>query len=199
MALIAVGGFPGTGKSTICARLSREFNLPCLSSDTIGRAITESTGILDSGIDAFRVAYDVLFRLCEEFIQSSASMILDLTLGWDFHWRRLDDILDRHPRALFLPVILRCSHEQCMERVRERHNAMPDVYAEPEYYTGEQKVRDIWNYLEAIDRPEVRFVDAAGDEDQVYEQVKQYVMDRMQKRSGMRREVSTGRKRLLGT
>ena len=179
MVLIAIGGFPGAGKTTICRRLSNEFNLPCLSSDTIGRAITESKGIRDSGADAFRIAYDVLFRLCEEFVQSSATVILDLTLGWDFHWRRLDDILNRHPRTLFLPVILRCSYEQCMERVRERHNAMPDVYAAPVYFQDEPKVRDIWDYLEAIDRPEIRFVDARGDEDQVYRAVKQCVIDRM--------------------
>ena len=184
MALIAIGGFPGAGKTTICRRLSDEFNLPCLSSDTIGRAITESKGLPDSGADAFRVAYDVLFRLCEEFVQSSAPVILDLTLGWAFHWRRLDEILCRHPRTLFLPVILRCPHEQCIERIRTRHRAMPDAYEEPEYYTGEQKVREIWNYLEAIERPEVRFVDAGGEEDQVYEKVKQYVTVRMKKPVG---------------
>jgi thymidylate kinase len=184
MALIAIGGFPGTGKTTICRRLSSDLNLPCLSSDTIGRAITESTGIGDSGIDAFRVAYDVLFRLCEEFVQSSASMILDLTLGWDFHWRRLDEILGRHPRTLFLPVILRCPHEQCIERIRTRYMAMPDVYEEPEYYTGEQRVLEIWDFLQALKRPEIRFVDADREEDQVYHEVKQYVIDRMQRSGG---------------
>ena len=61
---------------------------------------------------------------------------------------------------------------------------MPHAHEEPEYYTGEQRVRDIWNYLEAIDRPEVRFVDAGGDEDQVYHEVKQYVTDRMKRFSG---------------
>ncbi len=90
MALIAIGGFPGAGKTTICGRLSLEFNLPCLSSDIIGRAIERSPGIKASRIDACRVAYDVLFCLCEEFIQSSASVILDLTLGWDFQWRKVD-------------------------------------------------------------------------------------------------------------
>lgn len=186
MALIAIGGFPGAGKTTICARLSRELNLPCLSSDTIGRAITESKGIEDGGVDAFRVAYDVLFRLCAEFVQSSATVILDLTLGWDFHWRRLDEILGRHPRTLFLPVILRCPHEQCIERIRTRYEAMPHAYEGPEYYTGERKVRDIWDFLQALDRAEVRFVEADREEDQVYHEVKQYVTDRIQKRSGMR-------------
>ena len=120
MALIAIGGFPGAGKTTICQRLCNEFNLPCLSSDAIGRTIDGSQGIGEGRIDAYRVAYDVLFRLCEEFIRSSASVILDLTLGWDFQWRKLDGILERHPRTLFLPVVLRCPHELCMERLEAR-------------------------------------------------------------------------------
>ena len=184
MALVAIGGFPGAGKTTISARLSRELNLPCLNSDTIGRAITESKGFRDSGADAFRVAYDVLFLLCEEFIRTGVSTVLDLTLGWDFQWRRLDEIVGRHPCTLFLPVILRCPHEQCIDRLGRRHREMPDVYAEPGYYTGEQKVRDIWDFLQALDRPEVCFVDAGGDVDHVYHEVKQHVTERMKKQSG---------------
>ena len=165
MALIAIGGFPGAGKTTICRRLSSELNLPCLSSDTIGRTIEDSSGIKSGRIDAYRVAYDVLFRLCEDFIRASATVILDLTLGWDFQWRKLDGILERHPRTLFLPVVLQCPHE---------------FYAAPSYFRNERKVRDIWRYLQALDRPEVRFVDAGGGENQVYAQVKQYVTGRIQ-------------------
>ena len=175
MALIAIGGFPGAGKTTICRRLSSEFNLPCLSSDTIGRTIEDSSGIKSGRIDAYRVAYDVLFRLCEEFIRTSASVILDLTLGWDFQWRKLDGILERHPQTQFLPVVLQCSHELCLERLEARHRAMPETYAAPAYYRNGQKVRDIWRYLQELNRPEVRYVDASGDEGQVYRQVKQYV------------------------
>lgn len=181
MALIAIGGFPGAGKTTICRRLSSQLNLPCLSSDTIGRTIEDSSGIKSGGIDAYRVAYDVLFRLCEEFIRASATVILDLTLGWDFQWRKLDGILERHPRTLFLPVVLLCPHELCLERLEARHLAMPEVYAAPSYFRNERKVRDIWRYLQELDRPEVRFVDVGGDEDQVYGQVKQYVTDRIRK------------------
>ncbi len=181
MALIAISGFPGAGKTTICGRLSLEFNLPCLSSDTIGRAIEKSAGIKAGRIDAYRVAYDVLFRLCEEFIESRVSVVLDISLGWEFHWRQLDGILERHPQTIFLPVILHCSHAQCIQRLEARHRAMPGVYAAPEYYRDDQKVREIWKYLQDLNRPEARFVDASGDEDHVVEKVKQYVIGRMPK------------------
>ena len=179
MALIAIGGFPGAGKTTICRRLSSELNLPCLSSDTIGRTIEDSSGIKSGRIDAYRVAYDVLFRLCEEFIRTSASVILDLTLGWDFQWRKLDGILERYPQTQFLPVVLQCSHELCLERLEARHRAMPETYAAPAYYRNEQKVRDIWKYLQDLDRPKLQYVDASGSEDQTYQKVKQYVTYRI--------------------
>lgn len=175
MALIAIGGFPGAGKTTICRRFCNEFNLPCLSSDTIGRTIEGSQGIREGQIEAYRVAYDVLFRLCDEFVRSSASVVLDLTLGWDFQWRKLDRILERYPQTRFLPVVLQCPRELCMKRLEARHRAMPEVHAAPSYFRNEQKVRDIWNYLQGLNRPDARFVDASGDADQVYEQVKQYV------------------------
>lgn len=180
MALIAIGGFPGAGKTTICQRLCSEFNLPCLSSDSIGRTIEGSQGVGEGRIDAYRVAYDVLFRLCEDFIRASATVILDLTLGWDFQWRKLDGILERHPQTLFLPVVLQCPHELCMERLEARHRTMPEVYAPPSYFRNEPKVRSIWNTLQGLNRPDVHFVDASGDEDQVYTQVKQYAKNRIE-------------------
>ena len=181
MALIAIGGFPGAGKTTICRRLSRAFNLPCLSSDTIGRTIDGSRGIKDGEVDTYRIAYDVLFRLCEEFVESGASVVMDMSLGWEFHWRQLDAILERHPQTLFLPVILRCSHAKCMERLEARHRAMPGMYAPPAYFRDERKVREIREYLQDLSRPEVRYVDASGDVEHVYEKVKQYVIGRMPK------------------
>lgn len=183
MALIAIGGFPGAGKTAICRRLCSELNLPCLSSDTIGRTIEGSQGIREGQIEAYRVGYDVLFRLCDEFISSSASVVLDLTLGWSFQWRKLDGILERHPQTLFLPIVLRCPYELCMERLEARHRAMPDRYAAPEYFMNEPKVRDIWKTLQGLNRPEVHFVEASGDEDQVYTQVKQVVVNRLKPRT----------------
>jgi len=82
--LIAIGGFAGTGKTTVSRRLSRELPIPRLGSDTIGRTVKGSAGIKGGQVDAYWIAHDLLFRLCEEFIQSGVSMILDLTLGWQF-------------------------------------------------------------------------------------------------------------------
>jgi 2-phosphoglycerate kinase len=56
--LILIGGFVGTGKSTISRQLAAELHIPRLGSDTIGWAIKTSDGIKNG--DAYWVAYDVL-------------------------------------------------------------------------------------------------------------------------------------------
>jgi predicted kinase len=175
-ALIVVGGFAGTGKSTISRRLSGEFHIPRLGSDTLGRTLKDSLGSQRDEIDAYRLAYDLLFRLGEEFIQSGVSVILDLTMGWEFQWHHVDSIVRRYPWTLFLPIILCCPYETCIARIRQRHEANPDYYDPPELYQTEPKILGIWGYLDRLDRPDVHFVDAAGPHDEVYEAVKRYVL-----------------------
>ena len=112
--LIVIGGFPGSGKTTISSKLSYELGVPRLSSDAIGHTIKDSVDVIESRVDAFRVAYDILFALCGQFVVNRASVVLDLTLGWEFHWKELDKIVNQNPQVLFLPIILHCSYEQCM-------------------------------------------------------------------------------------
>jgi len=80
---------------------------------------------------------------------------------------------------VFLPIVLRCPHEQCMARIQARHQAKPEYYDAPEVYTSEQTILDIWSFLQKLDRREVHFVDAAGAQAAVYETVRQYVLQQM--------------------
>jgi len=172
-ALILIGGFAGTGKSTISRRLSAELHIPRLGSDTIGRAIKASEGIKNG--DAYWVAYDVLFNLCEEFVQSGVPVLLDMTMGWAFQWLHVDAILQCHPQARCLPVILRCPLATCIERVRLRYVINPERYGPPEIYTTEPKNRAIWDFLSRLDRPDVQFVDADRAVEDVYRDVRDVV------------------------
>lgn len=174
--LVIVGGFAGTGKTAISKRLSTELGIPRLGSDTIGRIIQKGIGTDSTQANAYWIAYEVLFRLCEEFIQANVSTILDLTMGWDFQWQQVESIARQNPQARLLPIILRCSLEKCIERVRQRYVANPETYDPPEVYTAEPKNIGIWNYLAELDRPAVRFVDASRPRDEVYTEVRQYVL-----------------------
>ena len=61
------------------------------------------------GGDAFRAGYDVLFTLCEEFLSSECSVLVDMSMGREFQWHRLDQMCRRQADVVFLPLALRCS------------------------------------------------------------------------------------------
>jgi hypothetical protein len=96
-------------------------------------------------------------------------------MGWEFQWQRVDAIIQQHPQTLFLPVILVCSRDTCMARIRRRYEARPEYYDPPEVYVTEPKNIRIWDYLAQLDRPAVRFVNAEGSFIQVYGKVRECV------------------------
>ena len=55
---------------------------------------------------------------------------------------------------------------------------IPEHWEPATFYEPEQKVLDIWDYLHALDRPEVHYVEAGWDEEQVYSAVAEYIADR---------------------
>ncbi len=177
-ALIVIGGFAGAGKTAISKRLSAELQIPRLGSDTIGRTIKTSMGS-QSQVNAFWIAYEVLFRLCEEFIQARIPTILDLTMGWEFQWQHLDGITRRHPQVLFLPIILRCPYDECIKRIRQRYKANPEYYDSPEIYMTDQKNISIREYLAKLDRPDIYFVDASRHQNEVYEEILAYFSSKL--------------------
>ena len=174
-ALIIIGGFAGTGKTAVSRRLSAELDIPRLGSDTLGRTIKSSVSIKKGEVDAYWIAYEVLFCLCEEFIQTGVSVILDLTMGWEFQWKSVDRIVQRQTGCSFLPMILRCSHEECLERIRQRHEANPEYYDPPEVYMTAPKQLSIRKYLADISRPSIRFIDADRPPNQVYADVREHI------------------------
>lgn len=170
-ALIAIGGFPGTGKSCISRRLANELSLPRLDSDTIGRTIRRSLGDRFSSDDAFRAGYDVLFELSREFLTGNCSVIVDLSLGWPFQWRELDKVWSGASGAILVPIVLRCAKEVCVERIQQRHLGNPELYPPAEDFMRQPQLPEIWDFLSGLNRPDVRFVDATPALDRVHADV----------------------------
>lgn len=166
--LIAVGGLPGSGKSTVAGRLSEHLGIPWLCSDVTGGAVRRALPEQLSSADAFRAGYEVLFTLAGTFLDHGGSVIVDTSLGWAFQWERLDAIHDERPGTRFLPLLLRCPREVCVERIDRRRADSGGTRS-----TAARLLADhphVWDYVENLDRPDLRVVDAAQDVDHVFRQ-----------------------------
>ncbi len=173
--VIVIGGVPGAGKSTAARRLATDLRLPFLSTDTVGQTVQASHGIrARDAVDAYWIAYDVVFRLCEEFVGVGLSVVLELNLGWAFQWAWLDRLGARHQGVRVLPIVLRCSRDICLERIRRRNATDPSAGA-PELYETDPKILAVFGFLEQLDRPEVVAIDASHPADEVYSTVGQAV------------------------
>jgi uncharacterized protein len=168
-ALIAIGGLPGAGKSTVARRLSEHRGIPLLASDLIGSTLRRSLVDQVPSADAYRAGYDLLFELAGEFLDRGGSVIVDTTLGWAFQWERLDAIHRNRPNVRFVPVLLRCPREVCVERIDRRHEASGGRHARAAQLLAERP--QVWNFVENLQRSDLHVVDAAGEADQVFQQV----------------------------
>ncbi|SDS96749.1 AAA family ATPase [Microlunatus soli] len=161
--LIAVGGFPGSGKSSVSGIVATELGYPVLASDLFGNTIKD---VLvqhgsDSGLSslAFRAGYATLFAVAEEIVGHRCSVIIDCSLGWQFQWDALDAI-GRRTGVRPQPVILECSPATCIRRLEQRHRRDPVRYPSATEFFDQPQLRDVRRVLETIERPDVRRIDA---------------------------------------
>lgn len=173
--LVVVGGPPGSGKTVHAQRLSAELGYPCLSSDALGRMISGSDGFPGSTGDAWRAAYDVVFGLCDEFVRHGVSVVLDISLGWQFQWQHLDAIRGRHPETHWLPIVLQCPRAVCLDRIAQRHTSDPASYASAEWFASNANAQSVWDYLESLDRQDAHVLAADRPLEAVYLDIKTLV------------------------
>jgi predicted kinase len=172
--LIVVGGYPGSGKTSVARRLAADLRLPRLSSDAIGETIRASPAIMGANLNATWLAYDIVFDLCAAFIQSGVSPILDLNMGWAFQWQRLDELRAQHRGLRCAIIILRCPREVCHARIRERQRDDPSADI-AERFEIEPRFFELWQFIERLDRPDIKSIDAARPFDTVYDSVRQRI------------------------
>ena len=106
-------------------------------------------------------------------------MILDLSMGWQFQWDRLDSITKTYQPALFAPIILRCPKAVCFDRLARRYADHPNLYDPPEMYSSDPKLLRVWDYLQRLHRADVYFVDATESPEHIHEEAMQYLQDRL--------------------
>lgn len=162
--LVVIGGFPGTGKSTVAGLLADELRAPVLASDLMGNTIKavladHAPARVPSSV-AFRAGYATLFALAEEFASHGSSAIIDITLGWRFQWDALDAIQARHRDVGVLAFILECSRDTSLSRLQQRHLHDPERYPPASGFIRQPQLAGVEQLLGDVYRPNVYRVDA---------------------------------------
>jgi len=121
-----------------------------------------------------RIAYDVVFRWCEELIDAGLSAVLDLNLGWPFQWEWLEGLLARRAGIQIVPIVLRCPRNVCLERIRRRHALEPGTDG-PELYQHDAKIQAVFRFVEELDRSDAVAIDAGRSTDEVFAAARQHV------------------------
>jgi predicted kinase len=184
-ALIIVGGPAGSGKTSIGHRLSIDLSIPRLDSDTFGKTIRRSPSHSGNTRDAYVIGYTLLWRLCEEFLLSGISVIVDTNMGWEESWRSAEVVHNCRPDLVFLPIVLSSPRDVCITRIRQRNAEQPDQYGPPEWFMQGDALQ-ICEFLESFDRADVRVIDAARPLEDVYLDVKQHVVAEFSNYEGKR-------------
>lgn len=164
--LIAIGGFPGSGKSTLAKRLSQELRIPRFGSDFFGRTLLESKELLKDETKAFWLGYEMLFKCAQEQLSRGVSVILDMSFGLDFQWRKLDSIVERSEHVVPIPIIIKVEKSVCENRIQSRYEANPECY-DPSSSFMAKRFDDMWEYLESLDRKDIYIVDGMLEIDEV--------------------------------
>lgn len=162
--LIVLCGFAGAGKSTISRRLAKEFNFPLFSSDDFAEAIQQNTD--HKFHTATPLAYSILWHIVEKHIRLGVSLILDSNMCHARSWEHLDDLRQRFPETIALPILLECPLEVHKSRIAKRGAD------EPEHFNlGGDVFDDIlfkYEFLRDLKRSDLIRLDAHRSLDEVY-------------------------------
>lgn len=177
--IIAIGGFPGSGKSSVASLLAADLRIPLLASDLLGNTIKtvlaeHAPSAVPSAV-AFRAGYASLFGLAEVFVAHRCSVVVDASLGWAFQWEALDLIHARQPDVDLRPFILECSRQTCLRRLQERHLREPHRHPAVEDFMRQPQLDAVGRLIAAVDRPDVRRIDAERPIDDVFAELRDLV------------------------
>ena len=116
--LIVIGGFAGTGKSTLARNLGRVLNVPFYEIDLVARAIEDSRDF--QGTNAKGVAFDLFWVLARAYLENGNSLTFDQNMGRPWQWQQLQEICDAVPHAQMVTFLLDCPYELCVDRFEAR-------------------------------------------------------------------------------
>lgn len=169
--LIVIGGFAGAGKTTISKRLSRQYNYPIFSSDTINDSLRVVLG--KSFKEVSPMAYEIMWFLVRKQLENGVTVIIDAHMAAPHTWESLDNLSSNIHDVTVIPIILQADLEVHQKRVEERGRTDKD-----HLNLGGDSFDDVtfkYDYIEKLNRPDLIRISANGTADQVYKLVDQAI------------------------
>jgi len=121
--LMITVGLPATGKTQVAAEAAKIKNCPVLRSDIIRLDVLKGLDILDEKVagdmDKRLAVYAEMFRLAEEILKKSESVILDATFITQRLREKAAHIADHNHKPLVI-VHVECPQEIALARIARR-------------------------------------------------------------------------------
>src|SRR3989339_495036 len=103
--LIIIGGFAGSGKTTIANKLANKLSIPKLETDFFGMFLRNEGELKNTNIDHFKIAYNLLYDLTRKILDSSGKLILDINMTRPESWNEIKKI-KKERKNLNLHIII---------------------------------------------------------------------------------------------
>ncbi len=166
--LIVLGGFAGSGKSTLGRSLSADLSVPAYDVDLVAAGIERAEDFHGTRLEAKGIAFALLWRLCKEHLRAGLSVVFDQNMGQPWQWGKLREVVASVPGAELNVFLLECPYQLCVDRAMARTDH-PDQEAWATLYLGDHMLK--WVYLFDNEFPEAIRVDATRDAKIVHAEV----------------------------
>lgn len=120
--LILVNGLPGTGKSTLAAKLSRDLALPCMGKDMLKEFFYDTLAIngREQSRMIGRAVIEMLYTLAETYLSHKQSLIEECPFFVEFGRPRFQEMLTQYP-AHVIEIYCQTDRDERRRRVIERN------------------------------------------------------------------------------
>ena len=122
--LIAMAGLPGTGKSTIAARLAEELGAVVVNKDTVRAALFRSP-VLDYSAEQDDISMDAIYHAAASILKASSRRTVILDGRTFLRAKQVDDLLRLAAAVGEGPRIIECVCEDTVAKQRLEKDQSP--------------------------------------------------------------------------
>lgn len=122
--LLLVNGLPGTGKSTLAAKLSKDLNIPCMQKDVLKEFFYDTLPIegREQSRMIGRAVFEMLYTLAETYLSSGQSFMEESPFFVEFGRPKFQAIINQYP-ATVIEVYCFTDKEERRKRVKDRNES----------------------------------------------------------------------------